>query len=100
MAVRFDCQPFLFDFLQAAVATPILGMDFLAKFELTIIPLKRQVLHTAMGRIFSQASTIFLITHGTPTPLPPTYLHRFKNYSRNSHSYSNRARHCRIHCTE
>jgi len=59
MAVRFGGQPFLFNFLQAAVATPILGMDFLAKFELTINPSKKQVLHAATGRILSQASTIF-----------------------------------------
>ncbi len=47
-----------FDFLLAAVATPILGMDFLAKFELSIIPAKQQVLHAASGRTFTKASTI------------------------------------------
>jgi hypothetical protein len=34
----FSGQNFELDFLLAAVATPILGMDFLARFELSIIP--------------------------------------------------------------
>jgi hypothetical protein len=38
-----------FDFYLAAFATPIIGMDFLAKFELSIIPkAKQQVLHAAL----------------------------------------------------
>jgi hypothetical protein len=41
----FAGQDFEFDFFLAAVATPIIGMDFLAKFELSIIPAKQQVLH-------------------------------------------------------
>ncbi len=36
--VCFDGNNFEFDFLLAAVATPILGMDFLAKFELSKFP--------------------------------------------------------------
>ncbi len=32
-------------------------MDFLAKFELSIIPAKQQVLHAASGRTFTKAST-------------------------------------------
>jgi hypothetical protein len=47
--VCFSGQNFEFDFLLAAVATPLLGMDFLAKFELSIIPSKQQVLHAASG---------------------------------------------------
>jgi hypothetical protein len=44
-------------FFLAAVATPIIGMDFLAKFELSIIPAKQQVLHAASGRTLTKAST-------------------------------------------
>jgi hypothetical protein len=39
-----------FHFFLAAVATPIIGMDFLAKFELSIIPAKQQVLHAAFSK--------------------------------------------------
>ena len=56
--VCFASHNFEFDFLLAAVATPILGMDFLARFELSIIPAKQQVLHAASGRTFTKASTI------------------------------------------
>ena len=38
--VSFAGHDFEFDFFLAAVATPIIGMDFLAKFELSIIPAK------------------------------------------------------------
>ncbi len=55
--VIFASQDFEFDFYLAAVATPINGMDFLTKFELSIIPAKRQVLHAASGRTLTQAST-------------------------------------------
>ena len=55
-AVTFANQDFEFDFFLAAVATPIIGMDFLTKFELSILPAKRQVLHAASGRTLTQAS--------------------------------------------
>jgi hypothetical protein len=45
----FCRQTFKFDFLLTAVATPLLGMDFLAKFGLSILPSKQQVLHAASG---------------------------------------------------
>jgi hypothetical protein len=46
--VCFADHNFKFDFAAvAAVATPIRGMDFLAKFKLSIIPAKQQVLHAA-----------------------------------------------------
>jgi hypothetical protein len=51
--VCFASHNFEFDFLLVAVATPILGMDFLARFELSIIPTKQQVLHAASGRTFT-----------------------------------------------
>jgi hypothetical protein len=38
--VSFAGYDFQLDFFLAAVATPIIGMDFLAKFELSIIPAK------------------------------------------------------------
>ncbi|MFN9899956.1 MAG: hypothetical protein ACK55Z_14435, partial [bacterium] len=54
--VTFNNFDFEFDFYLAAVAAPIIGMDFLQKFELTILPAKRQVLHAASGRTLTQAS--------------------------------------------
>ena len=54
--VTFNNLDFEFDFFLAAVAAPIIGMDFLQKFELTTLPAKRQVLHAASGRILTQAS--------------------------------------------
>jgi hypothetical protein len=51
--VCFACHNFEFDFFLAAVATPIKGMDFLAKFELSIIPAKQQVLYAASDRTFT-----------------------------------------------
>jgi hypothetical protein len=57
--VTFANQDFEFDFFLAAVATPIIGMDFLTKFELSILPAKRQVLHAASGRTLTQASNNF-----------------------------------------
>jgi hypothetical protein len=52
--ITFASQDFEFDFFLAAVATPIIGMDFLTKFELSIIPAKQQVLHAASGRTLTQ----------------------------------------------
>jgi hypothetical protein len=43
----FSGQIFKFDFLSAAVATPLLGMDFLTEFGFSIVPSKQQVLHSA-----------------------------------------------------
>ncbi len=57
--VCFADHNFEFDFFLAKVATPIIGMDFLAKFELSIIPAKQQVLHAASGRTLTKASTSF-----------------------------------------
>jgi hypothetical protein len=39
--ICFSRQTFELDFLLAAVATPLLGMDFLAKFGFSIIPSKQ-----------------------------------------------------------
>jgi hypothetical protein len=73
--VCFSSQNFEFDFLLAVVATPLLGMDFLAKFGLSIIPSKQQVLHAASGRTFSKASTTSFISSWSPetavAALPP-----------------------------
>jgi hypothetical protein len=55
--VCFAGHNFEFYFFLAAVATPIIGMDFLAKFELSIIPATQQVLHAASGRTFTKAIT-------------------------------------------
>jgi len=64
--VTFASQDFEFDFFLAAVATPIIGMDFLTKFELSIVPAKRQVLHAASGRTLTQASTNFFDSPWSP----------------------------------
>jgi hypothetical protein len=71
----FSGQNFEFDFLLVAISTPLLGMDFLAKFELSIIPSKQQVLHSASGRTFTKASTTPFISPWSPetaaAALPP-----------------------------
>jgi hypothetical protein len=70
----FASHNFEFDFFLAAVATPIIGMDFLAKFELSIIPAKQQVLHAASGRTFTKASTSSFVSPWSPktvATLPP-----------------------------
>jgi len=58
LSVSFGGQTYPFKFLLAAVATPILGMDFLTHFDLTIHPKRRQVLHAATGRTLTQASKL------------------------------------------
>ena len=55
--VVFSGVTLQFEFLLAAVATALLGMDFLAHFDLSIVPNKQQVLHAAKGRTFTKAST-------------------------------------------
>jgi hypothetical protein len=71
--VSFAGHDFEFDFFLAAVATPIIGMDFLAKFELSIIPAKQQVLHA--GRTFTKAYTSSFVSPWSPktavATLPP-----------------------------
>ncbi len=93
--VCFSGQNFEFDFLLAADATPLLGMDFLPKFGFSKLPSKQQVLHAASGRTFSKASTSSFISRGDsggglgiprPPPLSPRSRHRY-NCARNS-------RHC------
>ncbi len=73
--VCFAGHNFEFDFFLAAVATPIIGMDILAKFELSIIPAKQQVLHAALGHTFTKASTSSFVSPWSPetaaAPLPP-----------------------------
>jgi hypothetical protein len=64
--VSFAGQDFEFDFFLAAVATPIIGMDFLAKFELSIIPAKQQVLHAASGCTLTKASTSSFVSPWSP----------------------------------
>ena len=64
--VSFAGHDFEFDFFLAAVATPIISMDFLIKFELSIIPAKRQVLHAASGRTLTQASTSSFVSPWCP----------------------------------
>jgi hypothetical protein len=42
--VQFQCKLFTSTFLQAAVASPILGIDFLRKFKVTVFPEINQML--------------------------------------------------------
>ncbi len=65
-AVSFAGHDFEFDFYLAAVATPIIGMDFLAKFELSIIPAEQQVLHAASGHTLTKASTSSFVSPWSP----------------------------------
>jgi hypothetical protein len=55
--VCFSGQNIEFNLLLAAVTTPLLYIDVLTHFVLSIIPSKQQVLHAASGRTFSKAST-------------------------------------------
>jgi hypothetical protein len=64
--VCFAGHNFEFDFFLAAVATPIIGMDFLAKFDLSTIPAKQQVLHAALDRTFTKASTSSFVSPWSP----------------------------------
>ncbi len=64
--VSFTGQDFEFEFFLAAVATPIIGMNFLAKFELSIIPAKQQVLHAASGLTLTKASTSSFVSPWSP----------------------------------
>jgi hypothetical protein len=64
--VCFAGHNFKFDFFLAAVATPIIGMDFLAKFDLSTIPAKQKVLHAASGRTFTKASTSSFVSPWSP----------------------------------
>jgi hypothetical protein len=84
--VCFSGQNFKFDFFLAAVATPLLGMDFLTKFELSIIPSKQQDLHAASSRTFSKASTTPFISPWSPetsaavVALPPKVQHLLEEF--------------------
>jgi hypothetical protein len=73
--VSFAGHDFEFDFFLAVVATPIIGMDFLAKFEISIIPANQQVLHAASGCTLTKASTSSSVSPWSPetaaTALPP-----------------------------
>ena len=86
--VSFAGHDFEFDFFLAAVATPIISMDFLTTFELSIIPAKQQVLHAASGRTLTQASTSSFVSPWSPetaaavTALPPRYKNSSKNFRR------------------
>jgi hypothetical protein len=64
--VSFAGHDFEFNFFLAAIATPIIGMDFLTKFELSIIPAKRQVLQAASDRTLTQASTNSFVNPRSP----------------------------------
>jgi hypothetical protein len=47
--VQFQGKLFTAEFLQAAVAGPILGIDFLRKFRITVAPETSQVLFACMA---------------------------------------------------
>jgi hypothetical protein len=83
--ICFSGHNFEFDFLLVAVVTPILVMDFLARFELSIIPAKQQVLHEAAHS--PRQVPLLLLAPGVLRPPPPSPLSRpsYNNCSRNSH---------------
>jgi hypothetical protein len=83
--VCFADHNFEFDFFLAAVATPIIGMDFLAKFEFSIIPAKQQVLHAASAAPSPRQVPVLLLAPGIPRPPPPSPLSRprYRDCSRN-----------------
>jgi hypothetical protein len=77
---------FAFDFLLAAVATPLLGMDFLAKFDLSIIPFKTAGPARGLRPHSHQASTNSFISPWTPkttaavAALPPQVQQLLKEF--------------------
>ena len=62
--VTFGSQQFTHDFLLAKVATPILGLDFFRKFQLSIHPLQCQVLDKAGNPL----STLFAAVAAADNP--------------------------------
>ena len=64
--LAFGNQQFTHDFLLAKVATPILGLDFFKKFQLSIHPLQCKVIDKAHNPI----TTIFAAAAATAHPPP------------------------------
>jgi hypothetical protein len=92
LIVCFSGQNYEFNFLLATVDTPLLGMDFLTHFGLSIIPSKQQVLYAALGRTFSKTSTSSFVTPwSSETPasvaaLPPRVQQLLKEFPTNTMS--------------
>jgi hypothetical protein len=61
-------------------------MDFLAKFDLSILPAKQQVLHAASGHTFTKASTSSFVSPWSPKTavagLPPQVQNCLRNFRR------------------
>ena len=58
VTVAFGGRNFSWRFLQAAVAFPILGMDFLKYFNLLVDPAGRQLLHKNSGSVITAAELV------------------------------------------
>jgi hypothetical protein len=87
--VCFSSQTFEFDFLLVAMATPLLGMDFLAKFEFSIFPPNSRSYTRTRAALSPRQVRILSLAPGTLRPPPPLPLsrHRYSNCSRNFHRY-------------
>jgi hypothetical protein len=84
--VCFLGQNFEFYFLLAAVATPLLGMNFRTNFGLSIIPSKQQVMQAASGRTFSSPRQVHLLSLNPRVQRLPSPLScpRYSSCSKNS----------------
>ncbi len=76
LSVCFTDHTFDFEFLLAAVATPLLGMDLIAKFGLTSIPSKQQFCMQLPATLSPRQVHLILLIHGAH--------HRYSYCSRSS----------------
>ena len=78
--IKIGGKSYLFIFLIAQVSRPILGLDFLQNFRMTIDLCKRQLLHSDTSTRFSSASSeISASTSSTP---PPSFFELSKTFWR------------------
>jgi hypothetical protein len=67
--VQFQGKLLTSSFLQAAVAGPILGIDFLRKFKVTVVPDINQIQFACTA---AALPTLFLPSAASPTPFLPS----------------------------
>ncbi len=73
--VQFQGKLLTSSFLQAAVAGPILGIDFLRKFEVTVVPDINQIQFACTA---AALPALFLPSAASPTPSLPSATARFQ----------------------